>query len=133
VSFAKDLRAFTVKVEARTQAALVGIAEEVQRSIVEGSEITGAPGQPVATGHLKASWQLTFPTPTSAQVSTNVEYAWFVENAIGPHGPRSYGADRGVTYNAKGLPDLVGGSHSVAHTRAGIQRIVDHVIARLRG
>lgn len=112
-SFSADINHFVTSVQVKTQQVFVGVANEALRSIVEGSEITGAPGQPVDTGNLRASWILAFPTPTSAQISTNVEYAPIIEDNL-----------RGVTFKNHG-PD------SVKLTRAGLPRIVDVETAKV--
>lgn len=107
-AFDDALKRFAVKVETQSQAVFVNVASAVQHSITDGSAVTGAPGQPVDTGNLKASWHLEFETPTSALISTNVEYAPIIEYN-----------ERGATLRSK-----VGGFHSVALTRAGLPLIV---------
>ena len=62
MSFADDLARFRSSTVARAKDVFVTVAMLSRDSIVNGSEITGAPGQPVDTGYLKASWQLTWPT-----------------------------------------------------------------------
>jgi hypothetical protein len=81
-------------------------------SIVEGSPITGAPGQPVRTGNLKASWQTSFESPLSARISTNVEYALPIEEGVGRFGPLT-------------LRSAVGGFGSVKLTVANFDRVVE--------
>jgi hypothetical protein len=120
MTFSDELRAFTAKVERRQKAAFVGCAQAVHQSVVEGSPITGAPGQPVDTGNLRASWQLQFMSDTLAKTSTSVEYAPTIEQGRGPHGP--------ITIRSQ-----VGGIGSVALTRAGWQAIVNSVASRLTG
>jgi hypothetical protein len=114
MSFEADVRRFALKVETRSKDVLVGCANEVQRSVVEGSELTGAPGQPVDTGALKASWVGEFTGPWEWETTTNLEYAPGIENAVGPNGP--------ITQRSE-----VGGFHSVALTRGGWRNIVAHV------
>jgi hypothetical protein len=111
-SFAQDVRMFTRTVEARARDAFVGIATAVHESVQIGSALTGAPGQPVDTGRLRASWQLLFETPTRALIATNVVYAPPIEDGVGQYGPLT-------------LRSQVGGWHSVALTIAGFQKIVD--------
>lgn len=118
MSFANDMDRAVANTKARLKALHLGVATEVQRSIQEGSEITGAPGQPVDTGNLRASWQLTFPGEWVAESSTGVEYAPPIEHGVGPYGPLT-------------LRSQVGGFHSVALTAAGADRIVDVVAARI--
>lgn len=116
------MRGAFVRLEALTKDAFLGVVLEATRSVVEGSELTGAPGQPVDTGALKASWQTTFDSPERATIGTNIDYAEAVEEGIGPHGPRVYGKKNNI-----------GGSHSVALTVGGMGRIVDAVTRRAAG
>jgi len=116
MSFSRDLDAFMRRVEIRLRDVYTGVAEEVHRSVVEGSEITGAPGQPVDTSYLRNSWQLAI-GPREAVISTNVDYAPGIEDGVGPNGPIQ-------------LRSPVGGFHSVKLTRAGFPRIVDHVVRK---
>lgn len=123
MTFSGDLKRFQDKVEFRTHEVFVETASEAHKSIQSGSEITGAPGQPVDTGNLKGSWILSFPSRTLAEISTNVVYAPSIED--------------GVSYAHGGTPmtlrSSVGGFHSLKHTRAGIERIVEAVTKRLYG
>lgn len=115
MSFANDLNRFTERLERQRRDIFVGVAVAVHDSVVEGSPVTGAPGQPVDTETLKESWTLSFPSATLARVITNVEYAEPVEEGIGPYGPMQ-------------LRSEVGGWHSVKLTRAGYQHLVDQVV-----
>lgn len=115
MSFDADLAAFFAKTKFKTQAVFVNTASAVKGSIVDGSGVTASPGQPVDTGTLKASWQLTFESPTSALVSTNVEYAPVIEDNA-----------RGATLRSK-----VGGFHSVKYTVAGFERLVEAEVAKV--
>lgn len=117
MSFASDLQQFAEKVEQRRKDIFVGCAAEVQRSIREGSEITGAPGQPVDSSNLLGSWVEEFLSDTEWQTTTNVVYAPIIEAGVGRHGPLT-------------LRSEVGGFGSVALTRAGWQAIVEHVAAQ---
>jgi hypothetical protein len=80
-------------------------------SIVDGSSITGAPGQPRAEGDLAASWTLTL-TETSAQVSTPSPYAIQNEDGV---------KEGGKPYVQR---SAVGGRHSVRLTRLGLPKLV---------
>lgn len=115
-----EMRREFVRLEAMSMEFFVAVAIEAHHGIQFGSEITGAPGQPVDLDHLRPSWQLSFPTPTLAAIDTNVAYAEAVEDGVGPHGPVVYGAKNGI-----------GGSHSVALTEAGMPRIVAVVTERV--
>src|SRR3990167_1330701 len=120
--FMGDLNRFTAKLENLTQAVFVGTAAEVQSSIVHGSPLTGAPGQPVDTGNLRDSWQLEFPDAEHALVYTDVVYAESNEDGIARPGGGPY-----VQRSA------IGGRWSVAFTRQNIQRIVDDQATKLAG
>lgn len=109
MSFASQIQAFTLKADKLVQKAFVDSVGEVQRSVVEGSEITGAPGQPVDTGFLKNSFIGEFTSATEWQITTNTEYAPFIEDKQGA------------------FVSPTGGAHSVKLTRAGWQKIVDKV------
>lgn len=115
MSFDRDLAAFVAKTEAKRRAVFVNTVSAVKDSVVNGSPITGAPGQPVDTGTLKNSWVAEFDTSESATISTNVEYAPVIEDNL-----------RGAT-----LRSQVGGFHSVKLTVAGFQRLVDAEVAKV--
>jgi len=114
MSFASDLRKFTQKLERRNRRIFLRVTSEVDKSIRKGSALTGSPGQPVQTGFLRNSWETSFPSKTVSQVSTNCEYAEFIE-------------DGGNSRGKFTLRSKVGGFHSVKLTRAGFQKIADHV------
>lgn len=114
--FEAHVQAFTDKVDDRLRRVVNECAMEIHRSVVEGSEITGAPGQPVDTGFLKSSWIARFLEAWRWQTTSFASYAKHIEEAVG------------ITLRSK-----VGGFHSVALTRGGWQRIVDTVARRVRG
>lgn len=126
MSFSDDVRKFADDFRRKHDAVFAGVVTEVHRSIVEGSQITGAPGQPVDTGHLRQSWNISFPDPHTAIVSTNVEYALIIEQNL-----------RGAKVSSKdkyGKPKpKIGGFHSVALTFMGFDKIVEHVVRRING
>lgn len=119
MSFSRDVSRWVDETKRRMRAVHVGVATEVHRSVVEGSEITGAPGQPVDTGFLRSSWILDFPEEFVAESTTNTEYAPPIEDGVGPSGPLT-------------LRSAVGGWHSVKLTAAGFDRIVELEAARVR-
>ena len=93
-TFQQQLKGWAIRLSAKQQSVFVGIVTEAARSIVEGSELTGAMGQPVDTGNLRASWITRFLSPQEALISTNVEYAPYVEDNVNNvvfknHGPHS--------------------------------------------
>jgi phage gpG-like protein len=115
------LQRFTVKMGSLAKNLLPAVAATAHASIVDGSPLTGSPGQPVDTGNLKSSWVLGFPAPDVAEITTNVVYA--------PHN------EYGVTENGRPYTQRspVGGRYSVALTRTAMQRIVDHEAQKLMG
>jgi hypothetical protein len=121
--FLDQIRAHNAKVPALTQAVFVGSVAEAKTSIVEGSALTGAPGQVVADvngGNLRSSWLVEFEDENNAVISTNVPYAESNEDGIARPGGGPY-----VQRSA------VGGRWSLALTRMGWPRIVDDVAAKL--
>lgn len=122
MSFHEDIRKFNALVQRRRQAVFVGTVAAVKHSIVEGSPITGAPGQPVDSGQLKGSWHDQFLSPTKARVSTNVVYARSIEDGVSyAHGGRP------IT-----LRSAVGGFHSVKLTRGAFPQLVAEVVREVR-
>ena len=132
MAFSDDMLHFTIHARALTQAAFVNTCSAVLGSIQSGSPITGSPGQPVGQygpgyhpgetgGALKASWQLTFPSPTEGLISTDKVYAPMNEY--------------GVTEDGRPYRQLstVGGRASVRLTVAGWTRLVDSETAKLNG
>jgi hypothetical protein len=118
MSFADDIRRFNVKVDKRAKALHDGVSDLAFSSIVEGSPVTGAPGQPVDTGNLKGSWQNIIEGPLTRFIVTNVIYAPIIED--GTRGGRT------LTLRSR-----VGGWHSVKLTRAAWARMVEFVTQRI--
>jgi hypothetical protein len=123
VSFGADIKRFSDKVQIRSGAVFTETMDECLRSIQTGSEISGAPGQPVDTGALRASWQKFFISPMEARIGTNIVYAQSIED--------------GLSYAHGGTPitqrSSVGGFHSVKLTIAAFARIVEIVTRRVNG
>lgn len=130
MSFADDLKRFTTKIQNQTAEIFNGVGEECLRSIQEGSEITGAPGQQVGQygpgyhpgqvgGALKGSWQRWFVSPTEQVIATDSPYAEQEED--------------GVTYRGTAITQhtSVGGPHSTMLTAAGFSKIVEIVTQRV--
>lgn len=113
MTFSDDLARFQAKVAKRERDIFNGVTVEVHRSVVEGSEITGAPGQPVDIGTLHDSWTPDFVTPTLWQTTTHLNYAPIVEDNV-----------RGVTFKNHG-------PHSVKMTRVAFPLIVEAVTRRV--
>lgn len=130
MSLESDLRQFTIRLQARRREIFLRTCALAFDSIVNGSPVTGAPGQPVDTGALRASWSLTFESPTEALISTNLVYAPAIEE--GQQEPYS----RNGAYIVPApmtLRSSVGGFHSVKMTRAALQSIVDFATAEVAG
>lgn len=116
MSFSDQVKGFSVRLDAKvTHRVFPAICAEVTRSGVHGSEITGAPGQPVASGRLKSSFIPEFKSASVFEITTDVPYAPIIED------------------NARGaqLRSSVGGFHSWELTRVGFPHIVAHVVAEM--
>ena len=109
-NFAKDIEKHRQRVRMQFRAVYQGSVNHAFRSIRYGSAVTGAPGQPVDTGALLASWLLQFQSGWTAIMFSPLIYAPIIEDN-----------HRGATLRSK-----VGGFHSVKLTRAGWQRVVRH-------
>lgn len=129
MSFGNDIDRIRAKVHKRHRDMLVGCAQLCHESIQVGSEITGAPGQPVDIGTLRGSWQLSFPDAISALITTNLVYAKPIEDGI----QTIYLGDGKHTFRSPiHFRSAVGGSHSVKLTIAAFEsRIVPHVAAKV--
>lgn len=120
MSFESDMARFQRRVEQRGRDLHNGACDLAFSSIVEGSPVTGAPGQPVDTGYLKGSWQNIIEGPLARLIVTKAVYARQIED-----GMRN---GRSLT-----LRSQVGGWYSVRLTRAAWTRIVEVVTARVVG
>lgn len=134
--FRDEVAAWAALVEARSQRIYVRVATACKDSIVEGSSVSGAPGQPVDTGYLKGSWQLTF-DDEGALISTNVAYAPVIEentraayDARGTQRPANLVSQQGGSRPHQ--RSQVGGPHSVALTRAAFQSFVERAVVEDR-
>lgn len=111
-SFAEQMAAFNTRLRRKVNVLDVETRDHIFRSIVHGSEVTTAPGQPVDTGTLRDSWQ-------------REEEAPHVERFFSTDNPAKV---ESIEHNFRGatLRSATGGWHSVALTRLGFNRIVDH-------
>jgi len=144
MSFRSDLNEFANKLLQRQQDLFIKTANEIERSIVLGSEITGAPGQPVQgsvilgegemySGHpedrqggrLRDSWTPEFVERWVWEFYTNVEYAEAIEE--GQQRPYTTRSGKHVSPRRMKLRSAVGGFHSVKLTVAGFDLIVERV------
>lgn len=118
MSFRDDVLRFVAGTYRPRSARLHGrVVELANESIVEGSVITGAPGQPVAPDAppgvptLKASWQTIPQGQLQTVIATDRSYAPDIEDGV-------------RNGRALVLRSRVGGFHSVKMTIAGWGRIV---------
>lgn len=119
IGFQTQLRNFSRSAQAAVTSVRLIAQREIATSIRRGSEITGAPGQPVDDGDLLASWVESRPAPALWEFSTALNYAPYIEdggNDIGPFTLRSE----------------VGGFHSVKLTQAAWPDIVEFARAETR-
>lgn len=114
MSFADQLRNFAAKTKEDMGLIRSGVDAEMFTSVVDGSAITGAPGQPVHDGELRDSWKQEV-SDTETVTSTDVPYARAVEENIGNKVYKS------------------GGPHSAALTVAGFPQIVAAVVSEVTG
>lgn len=112
-----DMREILIDFQRTSDALFANACSAALDSIQNGSAVTGAPGQPVDTGALKASWQLVFEGADHATIGTNLVYALPIEDGVGPHGDLR-------------LRSTVGGFHSVKQTVAGFPRLCEAEAAK---
>ena len=112
-------RATVVRLGLQIQEVFDGCVEEALKSIQSGSPITGAPGQPVQSGKLLASFKLERPSRDKAVIGTSSPYAVKIEHGVGKFGPATLRSSRG-------------GFHSVKLTAAGMGRVLAAVMRRVR-
>ncbi|HTG26119.1 MAG TPA: hypothetical protein VK681_39340 [Reyranella sp.] len=134
MGFGDDLARFQAKVEHRALDVHNRVCELAFQSIVNGSAITGAPGQPVDTGFLKGSWHNLILGPLARQIVTNAIYAPDIEDGA-RKGRAARGIGEGDSQDLVGEPDIelhlrsqVGGFHSVKLTRLGWEKLVAQAV-----
>jgi len=126
--FGKRVKNWTLEIERGMNDLHVNASEKVRDSVVWGSDLTGAPGQPVDTGFLRNTWVagFKFVQKLHARLSTNASYARIIEeDNPGAYDPS--GMDRPPdkkTTRPQGGRSEVGGAHSVKMTVAGWKNIV---------
>ncbi len=112
MSWSSDIERFRLKVHRRKKAIFLRWVDLIFDSVVDGSSVTGAPGQPVQIANLKRSWQKVLEAEFEALVITNSPYAPGIEDQVGSLGQT-------IT-----LRSAVGGFHSVKLTRAGATKLL---------
>jgi hypothetical protein len=144
MSYAEDVRRWIDRTKVRTRDTFTDAALQVHESIVAGASLTGAPGQPVDTGNLRASWVVsfgtepTYPPPVEGNRSGRTDAT--PPSPTPPQGAVGQALTASVTTNVayaeyieeglKGQVSLVGGPGSVKLTRAAWGRIVDTAAKR---
>jgi hypothetical protein len=116
--FGDAVAVWATKAKARSRQVFVGTVHAVHGSIVEGSPVTGAPGQPVVSGRLAESYSDTIEGNLGRVVSGHPAAA-MVEDGIHPGG--------GALLYQHG-----GGPHSVKLTHAAFPRLVAAVASQVR-
>jgi len=120
MSFEAEVRRFAALAQERQAQVVARVGDLAFASVVEGSPVTGAPGQPVVSGDLKRSWGKTV-TPEVTMIETSLFYAPWIEHGMLPEGG--------------GLEDgpSPGGPHSLKLTVAGFDRLVDQAVREVGG
>lgn len=126
MSFANDVDGWVARVQRNMQAVHLNSVSAAQASITDGSPVTGAPGQPVDTGNLRASFTTQHESEWVSMIVTNVEYAPAIEE--GRQQPYRTAKGTQVTPQPIQFRSAVGGAHSVALTQAGWGRLVEQVV-----
>lgn len=108
------LAAFQRKLARFDAGLLPAVLDLAHESIVNGSPITGAPGQPVEEGDLRDSWVKEQTSPTTGSVLSDSEYA--LQNETGVKAGGGVFVQRSTS----------GGRFSVALTRRNFQSLVEH-------
>lgn len=115
MTFTEQMQKFIRKAQSRERTVYQRSVEHAFRSVRYGSAVTGAPGQPVDTGELLASWELRSKGRREAIMVSDLPYADIIEENR-----------RGATLRSK-----VGGFHSVRLTRLAWRRIVRYELSRM--
>lgn len=116
MAFKDDMDKIIAKVRRKELALFHAVTAHAYQSIVEGSAVTGAPGQPVDTGALKRSYSMVKEVRRRHSViRSGLSYAPIIEDNR-----------RGAQLRSK-----VGGFHSIKMTRVGWRRIVAYEMRKL--
>lgn len=112
LSFERQMQNAVGVINARYHSVYRAITDHLAKSILYGSAVTGAPGQPVDTRRLLESWRIQR-GDESFRIFTNLFYAPIIEDNR-----------RGAQLRSK-----VGGFHSLKLTRAGYKAVVRYELA----
>lgn len=139
--FLAELLADTDGVIRLAEEAFDMIVDATADSIIKGSPITGAPGQPVKTGQLISSWVVKKRGRRSASIETDPKIRLQIASTIGQKGTavtstRQRAVARAVDYalfveeGAHGAAYDAGGGgpHSVKKTVAGFSRLANAAV-----
>lgn len=117
-SFARTLRRHAAMAMEREELLYQRSFDHATRSVLDGSEVTGAPGQPFRTGNLYRAFHV-----TGSLASQNAALVADLEQA--PYAPI-------VEDNLHGARYHNGGPHSIKITRVNFRHIVRHELARVK-
>lgn len=123
-SFPDQLIRLAAKYDARAQNVFFEAVHIGSDSVIQGSDVTGSAGQPVADvrgGTLRGSFETKWRSSFAATTSTNILYAPSNEDGVARPGGGPYE-----------LRASVGGRHSVKLTIVGWQNIVAEAMRRVR-
>lgn len=133
-SFRTQLQVFAQDLEPRVVAIQDETAVLALDSIVNGSAVTGSPGQPEASGALKRSWRIRR-EGTAIFVESTSPYARVIEYNI--RSARARYSVRGRRLKRKtfihGRAYRNGGAHSTALTRAALPKLVEMAVVNVVG
>jgi hypothetical protein len=121
MSYEADLRVEGEQLERELVEIFTEVCQEVERSVVFGSEITGAKGQPFRTiGGLRDSFVAERPSAFEFELSSDKHYGPYIEEGGNSRG--RFNPERQDGKN--GRRSAVGGYHNVELTLAAVDRIL---------
>src|ERR1035437_9572971 len=88
--FDLDMAAVATRLNANLLAMFDDSVNMAAESIINGSAVTGSPGQPVESDELRLSWKTEKLTPTHATITTDIPYAQSNEDGIARPGLGEY-------------------------------------------
>lgn len=115
MSFAEGIREFQKELERKARLLDREVGRLLFKSIVSGSAVTGAPGQPVDDRDLKESWESVREGEFVTVIFSSSIYAPFIESGH---------------YKQK---SATGGPHSFKLTVASFDKLVAQAVLRVKG